>query len=73
MMLFDGDAHERAQRKLVYIEAMWLDGFSTKEIADELGTSTGTVETIIHRMRDDGWNLPYRYAMQDGRRVAQDE
>lgn len=57
-------------RRYVYIEAMWHDGFTTPEIADELGTTPGTIENAIHRMRAAGWDVPYRYEMRDGRRAG---
>jgi hypothetical protein len=46
------------------VHRRWLAGESTAEIASALDRTVGSVSMTIHRMRDQGWDLPYR------RRVA---
>lgn len=52
------------------IEGMWADGWALREIAAALGRTENSVHVTFHRMRRDGWDLPYRYAMENGRRLA---
>jgi hypothetical protein len=44
------------------IRRLWRDGRRTGEIADALGTSSGTVSAIVHRLREHGEELEYRCA-----------
>lgn len=52
------------------LAAMWHDGATLAEIAAALDTTIESVGATMVRMRRAGWDLPYRYAMSDGRRVA---
>lgn len=52
------------------IAGMWADGWAAREIAAAIGTTLGSLRVMIHRMRRDGWDVPYRYTMVDGKRVA---
>jgi hypothetical protein len=44
------------------IAALWHDGATIAAIADDIGSTPGSVGVDIHRMRADGWDLPYRRA-----------
>lgn len=48
----------------------WAEGLSLREIASRLGWTTNTLGTTMARMRAEGYDLPHRYAMRDGKRVA---
>lgn len=48
-------------------EGMWADGWTHREINDTLGVSG---DYIGPRRVRDGWDLPHRYKVQNGRRVA---
>lgn len=50
------DAEERRRR----IAEMWLAGVSYREIAVELGSTVGSVQVTVVRMRQEGWDLPRR-------------
>lgn len=52
------------------IEAWWAEGLSLYEIAAKLGWTRGTTGGEISRLRDEGFDLPHRYAMDGKRRVA---
>lgn len=58
----------RARRSL--IEGMWADGWTMREIAGALGTTRDSLSVTMVRMRRDGWDLPHRYRMENGRRAA---
>lgn len=67
--------HDRERRQRLArrhrIEYLWGLGRSLREIADDLGSTPGSVNVEITSMRrEGGWDVPHRYAMQDGRRVA---
>lgn len=47
-------------------EGMWAQGWPIREIAEVLGVGT----TYFAPMRARGWDLPLRYRMENGRRVA---
>jgi transposase len=59
---------EHARRSC--IQDMWLDGHTMSEIADALGTTLESLGVTMVRMRKQGWDLPYRYRMENGKRVA---
>jgi DNA-directed RNA polymerase specialized sigma24 family protein len=61
---------ERAEKRRVVIVEMWREGASLKEIAARLGSTSGAVQVQMVRMRADGYDLPYRYAVRGGKRVA---
>ena len=44
------------------IAAMWQDGQSMREICEALGYSKGHLGVAIWRMRQAGYDVPYRYA-----------
>lgn len=48
----------RARMRIVQI--LWKDGHSHREIALLIGTTRGTIQATISRMRRDGWDMPYR-------------
>lgn len=54
--------HERCAR----IQAMWLAGKTLREIAEALDSTPGSIGVTIVRMRQKGWDVPYRYR----RRIA---
>lgn len=60
--------HRRVQR--VEIERMWNEGRAIAEIASALGRSVNSTNVTIVLMRREGWDMPYRYAVRDGKRVA---
>lgn len=61
---------ERVAERARQIEAWWSDGLTLREIAERLGWSIGHLKVELFRLREDGYDLPYRYAMQDGQRIA---
>jgi transcriptional regulator with XRE-family HTH domain len=42
------------------IVRMWHDGLTAREIAEALNTTRRTIATLINRLRDEGWDFPYR-------------
>lgn len=52
------------------IEGCWADGWSMKEIAEVCGMNYRAGAAHITTLRANGANLPHRYAMRDGKRVA---
>lgn len=52
------------------IQRHWKAGESLKEIAAALGTTPVVIGSTLTRMRQAGWDVPYRYAMENGKRVA---
>lgn len=52
------------------IQGAWLDGWMLSEIAAIIGTTARSLAVTMVRMRRDGWELPYRYHVKDGTRVA---
>lgn len=55
----------RAVRRSV-VEGIWADGWTHREINETLGVSGD----YIGPRRAEDWDLPHRYRMQNGRRVA---
>lgn len=56
-----------AEVRRTLAEGMWADGWLIREINDALGwTAPGGITS----MRPRGWDLPHRYRMENGRRVA---
>ena len=53
----------------IAIQRMWLEGRSLRAIAAALDTTKGCLGPTMRRMRVEGWNLPLRHRMVDGRRV----
>ena len=53
----------RDQRDLrfIKIEALWHEGLSRRAIAPLVGTTVGALSVSMSRMRDEGWDLPYRH------------
>lgn len=49
------------------IEAMWADGLSRKEIGARVGWSRNQTAVEIHRFREKGYELPYRYKLSKPR------
>ncbi len=42
------------------VEALWFAGLTMRGIAATLDTTEPTVKSWLHRMRRDGWDVPYR-------------
>jgi hypothetical protein len=61
--------HERAWRFRKAIQDRYLAGMPVAQIAAELGKGQTHVEVEMVRMRRDGWDLPYRYNVKNGKRV----
>jgi hypothetical protein len=59
-VLCAGCVAARAQRRKERIQALWLAGFSYREIADDLGSTVGSIKAEVVRMRHDGWEMPRR-------------
>lgn len=53
------DAVRRAWRCQTIYE-MWHEGFTLLGIALELGSTPGSINVSINRMRREGWDMPYR-------------
>jgi hypothetical protein len=53
----------REQRDEHYrkVERLWKAGMTTMEIAGEMDTTKPTISCWLHRMRRDGWDVPYRW------------
>lgn len=60
------EVHERRMR----VVALWEGGATWQQIADDLGWTLGHLAVEMGRMRKVGYDLPYRYAVQNGRGVA---
>ena len=59
----DGSARlkkARAQARWQQIHDLWAQGLSGPLIAGIMGTSPGAIHRIISRMRQQGWDMPYR-------------
>lgn len=65
-----GCIRERKEDSWREIQRLWKAGWSLLDIAEQLGISRGHLGVTMHRMRQDGWDLPHRYAMQNGKREA---
>jgi hypothetical protein len=48
------DAHYRE------VQSLWHAGLLAREIAARMDTTPRTVNCWLHRMRRDGWDVPYR-------------
>ncbi len=68
----DGAARRHRARLLDRdVARLWREGGTAREIAEALGTSTGNVSMIVHRLREGGEHLPYRRtALTEARRRA---
>lgn len=51
------------------IERWWAEGLTLGEIAERLGWTEKHVGSELHRLREKGYELPYRYR-KGGRRVS---
>jgi hypothetical protein len=60
----------RRQARFPEIMRRWEAGESIREIAAAMGTTKNSLGVTIVRMRKAGWELPYRYVMREGKRVA---
>jgi predicted transcriptional regulator len=63
-------AREAHRQRREEIQRRWLAGESLNEIAAALGTTKNSAQVTVHRMRREGWDMPYRYKIVDGKRVA---
>jgi transposase len=54
-------AHGTSERR-AKLAALYAEGLTYAEIATRMGVCPGTVDSHLHRMRRDGWDLPYRNA-----------
>jgi len=52
------------------VELMWEDGLKFPEIMEAMGWSRGRLAVESDRMRKEGWNLPHRYNVKNGKRLA---
>jgi transposase len=50
--------------------ALYREGLPLKVIADRLDTTINSLGVDLVRLRKQGYDLPYRYTMKDGKRVA---
>jgi transposase len=65
-------AHAPIQARDRQLEKWWAEGLTRREIAARLGWSEGHVNVEIHRARERGAHLPYRYTTgkRAGRRFS---
>lgn len=61
---------ERRQENRHVVQRMWLGGRSLIEIAEALNTTVPSVGVCISKMRQQGWDMPYRYAAYDEKKAA---
>lgn len=52
--------HERALPRRRQVQQLWADGLTVAQIAERVGTTTGTIGVLMVAMRKQGWDLPYR-------------
>lgn len=52
------------------IVALWAEGRSMREIEKELGCTHGHLSVEMFRMREQGYDLPHRYRVRNGKRVV---
>ena len=52
---------EAGRARRARIEKLWNEGLSMAEIAEEIGSTKGSINVEIVRMRGMGYDLPYRY------------
>jgi transposase len=62
--------HERAKPRYERLAVRWREGATTAELAAEEGVAIGTIHSILHHMRAQGYDLPYRYAKVAERHAA---
>jgi DNA-binding NarL/FixJ family response regulator len=58
-----GCIKERSAQRAERIIELWAEGKKVREIAADLGTTHGSVQQEIHRLRAKGCDLPYRRAV----------
>lgn len=61
---------DEVDRRARQIERWWAEGLLLKEIASRLGWSLGHIAQEFDRLRAKGYNLPHRYRVSNGKRVA---
>lgn len=59
-----------AQQRRALIVLLWADGAPLREIRELLGWTQGHLSVEMDRMRRQGYDLPYRYKVRDGRRIS---
>jgi transposase len=52
---------DEVDRRAAKIERWWADGLTLKEIAQQLDWSEGHISNELHRLREKGYDLPYRH------------
>jgi len=52
---------DEIDRRARQIEGLWAEGLPLKEIADRLGWTLDRLAYEMHRLREKGYELPYRY------------
>lgn len=52
------------------IERLWAEGRTLREIRERFGWSAGRIAMEMDWLRKNGFDLPYRYAVKGGKRVA---
>ncbi len=61
---------EARDARRVQILEMWNAGHSLREIAREFHSSKGSIGGTLTEMRNEGIDVPYRYRMENGRRLT---
>jgi DNA-binding NarL/FixJ family response regulator len=56
------DRREARQSRRERIAEMWADGMTVRQIAAALDSTTNSIGAEMVTMRQEGWDLPYRYA-----------
>lgn len=59
---------DEADRRARQIQQWWAEGLGQRQIAKRLGWSINHLSVEKHRLREAGYNLPYRY--KSGRRFT---
>lgn len=58
--LCEGCRTDQVEARRRQIETWWAGGLSLREVADELGWTLPRLSVEVHRMREYGYDLPYR-------------
>jgi hypothetical protein len=53
--------HERWLAKAQEVERLWAEGLKIREIAERFDSTPGSMQVTIARLREQGFNLPYRH------------
>ena len=55
------EVYAAKQAKGELVQKMWKEGRTSREIREQVGWATSQLTMQMSRMRDAGWDLPYRY------------